>query len=142
AVRYQTGCQGQNSCMRLHPILISVLVTSVLLGVVFRLFGLDTKAYWFDETFTSLRISGFTDHELIEKFQLTNDLVSAGDLRKFQMPQPGRTVADTVKGLAIEEPQNAPLYFVVAKLWADTTNGSIYSTRLLAALFSLLVLPL
>jgi uncharacterized membrane protein len=123
-------------------ILKSVLIVATLIGIVFRFYHLDTKAYWFDETFTSLRISGFTDKELVEDVRANGGLVSAGELRKYQSPQPGRTVIDTVRGLAIEEPQNPPLYFAAARLWANVAGSSIAATRLLAALFSLLVLPL
>jgi uncharacterized membrane protein len=117
-------------------------VAAAVLGVIFRLSALDTKAYWFDETFTSLRISGSTDHELIDVFRKTNDFVSAHELQKFQEPRTGRNAVDTVRGLALEEPQNPPLYFVMARLWAEIAGGSIYWTRFLTALLSLAVLPL
>ena len=128
--------------MRQSPILALAIVAAVVLGVFFRFFNLDKKAYWFDETFTSLRISGSTDREVVEKYRGRTEIVPASELRKFQSTRPDRTVIDTVKGLAIEEPQNPPLYFVAAKLWADLVGGSVYSTRLLTVLFSLLVLPL
>jgi uncharacterized membrane protein len=120
----------------------SVAVIAVILGIFFRFFALEKKAYWFDETFTSLRISGFTDRELVERFRQISDVVSVGDLLKFQAPQPSRTVLDTVRGLATEEPQNPPLYFIIARFWAEIAGGSIFSTRLLPALLSLLALPM
>jgi uncharacterized membrane protein len=123
-------------------ILKLVLIGATLMGIFFRFYHLDTKAYWFDETFTSLRISGFTDKELVEGIRANGGLVSASDLRKYQTVQPGRTVVDTVRGLASEEPQNPPLYFAAARLWADVAGSSISATRLLPALLSLLVLPL
>jgi uncharacterized membrane protein len=119
-----------------------VIVLAIALGVFLRFFALDRKGYWFDETFTSLRISGFTDREIVERYRATNDVVPARELRRFQSSQPDRTVIDSVRGLATEEPQNPPLYYVAAKLWADIAGSPIYSTRLQAALFSLLVLPL
>ena len=128
--------------MRRQPILTLAIATAVILGVFFRFFALDKKAYWFDETFTSLRISGFTDQEVVEKYRGMDHVVPASELKKFQSTQSERTVIDTVKGLAIEEPQNPPLYFVAAKLWADVAGSSVYSTRLLPAILSLLVLPL
>lgn len=128
--------------MRRQTILTLAIATAVILGVFFRFFALDKKAYWFDETFTSLRISGFTDREVVEKYRGMDRVVPAGELKKFQSTQSERTVVDTVKGLAIEEPQNPPLYFVAAKLWADMAGSSVYSTRLLPAILSLFVLPL
>src|SRR5271166_5141917 len=117
--------------MRRLPILTLAIAAAIILGVFFRFFALDKKAYWFDETFTSLRISGSTDREVVEKYRGRTDIVRAGELRKFQSPRSDRTVIDTVKGLAIEEPQNPPLYFVAAKLWADMAGSSVYSMRLL-----------
>jgi uncharacterized membrane protein len=123
-------------------ILKSVLIAATLMGIFFRFYHLDTKAYWFDETFTSLRISGSSDKELVEGIRANGGLMSASQLRQYQIAQPGRTVIDTVRGLAIEEPQNPPPYFAAARLWADLAGSSISATRLLPALFSLLVLPL
>jgi uncharacterized membrane protein len=117
------------------------LIVAVVAGVFFRFLHLDTKAYWFDETFTSLRISGHTDRELLQNVQASGGVMTPGELRKFQTPQPHRTVVDTVRGLAIEEPQNPPLYFAAARLWASLAGGSIAATRFLPALLSLLVLP-
>jgi uncharacterized membrane protein len=135
------GGNGNNR-MRQQKIFITVAILLILLGVFFRFFALDRKSYWFDETFTSLRISGYTDQETVQRYLATNETVAAGELRKFQSPQSNRTVLDTVRGLAAEEPQNPPLYYIAAKLWADVAGSSIYSMRLLPALFSVLVLPL
>jgi uncharacterized membrane protein len=128
--------------MRQQPILTLAVVAAIVLGVFFRFSALDKKGYWFDETFTSLRISGFTDREVVEKYRGRAGIVPAGELRKFQSPRSDRTVIDTVKGLAIEEPQNPPLYYAAARLWADVAGSSVYSMRLLPAILSLLVLPL
>ncbi|HVR56229.1 MAG TPA: glycosyltransferase family 39 protein [Pseudolabrys sp.] len=128
--------------MRRQHILTLAIATAVILGTFFRFFALDKKAYWFDETFTSLRIAGFTDREVVEKYRGIDRVVPASELKEFQSTQSGRTIMDTVKGLAVEEPQNPPLYYVAAKLWADVAGSSVYSTRLLPAILSLLVLPL
>jgi uncharacterized membrane protein len=119
-----------------------VMLIAISLGVFFRLFNIDGKSYWFDETFTSLRISGFTDSEAVRRFSGVDDFVRSGELRAFQSWQPSRTVIDTISGLATEEPQNPPLYYLAAKLWAEEAGNSVFSTRLLAAIFSLLSLPL
>ena len=34
------------------------IVLALILGVFFRFFAPDKKGYWFDEVFTSLRVSG------------------------------------------------------------------------------------
>jgi uncharacterized membrane protein len=127
--------------MKKQVILKMILVIAVMFGIVFRFVALDKKAYWFDETFTSLRVSGFTDSEAVDTYRATTNVATVGELRKFQLPQPDRGVGYTVRGLALEEPQNPPLYFAAAKLWADAFGGSVYSMRLFPTLLSLFVLP-
>ena len=38
----------------------------LVVGVFFRFANLDAKVYWHDETYTSLRISGYTVNETIK----------------------------------------------------------------------------
>ena len=42
-----------------------LVIVLIVLGVFFRFINIDRKVYWFDETFTSLRISGYTEKEAI-----------------------------------------------------------------------------
>jgi uncharacterized membrane protein len=51
------------------------------------------------------------------------------------------TVVDTVKGLALEEPQLAPLYFIATRFWVQLFGDSVAVTRSISAVFSLLALP-
>ncbi len=41
-----------------------IIVMLLMVGIFFRFFNLDRKVYWHDETFTSLRISGYTVNEV------------------------------------------------------------------------------
>jgi uncharacterized membrane protein len=46
--------------------------------------------------------------------------ISVEDLqRKYQQINPEKTWLDTVKGLATEEPQLSPLYFILARFWVS-----------------------
>jgi uncharacterized membrane protein len=46
--------------------------------------------------------------------------ISVEDLqRKYQQINPEKTWLDTVKGLATEEPQLSPLYFILARFWVQ-----------------------
>ena len=128
--------------MSVRRLFIGILIIVALVGAFLRVFALDRKSYWFDETFTSLRISGSTDQEIVRKFSNSSELAKPSELRKYQSPQVDKSAIDTVTGLAVEEPQNPPLYYVAARLWAGWFGGSVYETRLLPALISLLVLPL
>jgi uncharacterized membrane protein len=109
---------------------------------VCRFASLDVKAYWYDEAFTSLQISGYSPSDAKGDI-LTGRQISISDLKKYQNADSssGKTVADTVHGLAIVEPQLTPLYFIAARLWAQWFGSSAAAIRGLSVLFSLLTLP-
>lgn len=118
-----------------------LVLVLLLLGILFRTANLDARGYWFDECFTSLRISGYTFAEykqtILEKREFGVDT-----LLKFQQPS-DRDFNSTVVGLATEEPQLTPLYFIAARFWVQLfgTQGDIVAvTRSLSAVISLFVL--
>jgi uncharacterized membrane protein len=118
-----------------------VIITCLVLGIFFRFVNPDGKVYQYDETFTSLRISGYTETEAVQA--LTDaQLVTVADLQKYQMPNSEHSVVDTVKGLAVEEPQLTPLYFGLMQFWTSLFGGSVASVRTLTAIFSVLAFPL
>lgn len=116
------------------------LLIILLLGVFFRFFHLDYKLYWIDETFTSLRISGYTKSEMVAELA-QGKVFDIKDLYQYQAASPQKNILGTIKGLATEEPQHPPLYFVMARVWGRLFGNSVAITRTLPALISLLVLP-
>ncbi|WP_017717323.1 glycosyltransferase family 39 protein [Kamptonema formosum] len=118
-------------------LLIAVLLA---VGIFFRFFNLDGKFYWYDEVFTSLRISGYTEAEAVQQVA-RGQVITIEDLQKYQRPNPEKSVTDTIKGLAQEEPQLTPLYFVIARFWVQGFGHSVAVTRSLSALISLLAFP-
>lgn len=126
---------------RVHPKGLTVLLMIVIgLGVCFRFINLDRKLFWHDEVYTSMRAAGYTRQEIdTELFQ--NNFATAPDLQKYQQIKPNSTVADTVRSLAAEDPQHPPFYFIMARLWMQAFGSSMFASRLLPALLSLLSLP-
>lgn len=117
-----------------------LVIVLFVLGVFFRFVNIDRKVYWFDETFTSLRISGYTEKEAIA--QLCNSQqIGVEDLQKYQHPTPEKTLTDTLKSLALEDPQHPPLYYVMTRFWVQWFGSSVAIARTLTALFSALALP-
>ncbi len=117
-----------------------LVIVLLALGVFFRFDNLDGKVYWFDETFTSLRISGYTMSEAMA--QLCNgQQIGVEDLQKYQRLAPEKTLADTIKSLALEDPQHSPIYYVLARFWAQWFGSSVAVIRSLSAIISLLVFP-
>ena len=108
-------------------------------GVVLRGVNLEQKLFWYDEAFTMLRISGHTEAEAVQAIP-AGQVIGVEQLAPFQ--QLGeRGVIDTVRGLAQEEPQHTPLYFVLVRLWAQIFGDSITAIRSLSVLAGLLTLP-
>ena len=121
--------------------LMSLLAIGVLLGIGFRFFELDRKLYWHDEAYTSIRAAGFTRQEIDDKL-FQNRIVAAPELQKYQRIKPGSTEADTIRSLALEDPQHPPLYFLMARWWMQQFGSSLTASRSLPAILSLLSLPL
>jgi uncharacterized membrane protein len=117
-----------------------LIVVFLLLGLFFRFVNIDKKFYWYDEVFTSLRISGYTQTEVLREIG-NGQIVKAQDLMKYQSPTSEKKIGDTIKSLAIEEPQLPPLYFLAVKYWVQIFGDAPAVTRSFSALISLLVFP-
>ena len=121
--------------------LINLLAIGILLGIGFRFFELDRKLYWHDEAYTSIRAAGFTRQQIDDEL-FQNRIIPAPELQKYQQIKPGSTEADTIRSLALEDPQHPPLYFLMARWWMQQFGSSLIASRTLPALLSLLSLPL
>ena len=118
-----------------------VLLALLALGICFRFTALDRKIYWHDEVYTSFRAAGFTRGE-IDQTLFQNRFVEVPELQKFQSIKPDSSSLDTLRSLVTEDPQHPPLYFVTARYWMQQFGSSIFASRLLPALISLVSLPL
>ncbi|MEG3991006.1 glycosyltransferase family 39 protein [Microcoleus sp. S28C3] len=127
---------------RLHRISLKVLIVVILItGIFFRFTNLDRKVYSFDESITSLRISGYTWTEMVQQ-DFQGKTISVADLQqKYQQINSEKSWLDTVKGLATEEPQLSPLYFILARFWVQLFGPQVATVRSLSAWISLLVFP-
>ncbi|NJO72900.1 MAG: hypothetical protein HC833_03495 [Leptolyngbyaceae cyanobacterium RM1_406_9] len=110
------------------------------LGIFFRGTALGQKLYWYDEAFTSLRISGYSEADVMQQ-AFHGEEITPQELLKFQHPNAEKGLWGTVQGLAQEEPQHPPLYYTVVRLWAQTVGSSAATVRSLSVIFSLLVFP-
>ncbi len=117
--------------------LISVLL---VLGIFFRFVNIDRKVYWIDEAFTSIRVSGYTEQEIVKNLSEAH-VIGINELQKYQRLNLEKGLIDTVKSLKLEDPHHPPLYYVMARFWAQVFGSSVAAMRSLPALFSLLALP-
>ena len=117
-----------------------LIIAVLVLGIFFRFANLDRKYYGVDETYTSLRVSGYTEAEIIKQISYQK-ITSPSDLQKYQQINSEKTLSDTLNSLAAEDPQHPPLYYVLARQWAQWFGSSVAAMRSLAAVISLLVFP-
>ncbi|MEO6863321.1 MAG: glycosyl transferase family 39, partial [Microcoleus sp.] len=118
-INQDTSINSQNSRW-----LTSLLAIGILLGIGFRFFEIDRKLYWHDEVYTSIRAAGFTRQQIDDEL-FQNRIVPAPELQKYQRIKPGSTAADTIRSLALEDPQHPPLYFLMARLWMQQFGSSV-----------------
>ncbi|MEM8502138.1 MAG: glycosyltransferase family 39 protein [Cyanobacteria bacterium P01_D01_bin.1] len=118
----------------------------IALGIVFRISNLAQPVYWVDEVATSMRVSGYTQAEVTEQVA-TGLPISVAELQRFQSIRPSaegtpanRPFANLMRVLA-QSPEHAPLYFILARVWAEIFGGSVAAMRSLSVLFGLLGLP-
>jgi uncharacterized membrane protein len=125
----------------LHLTSLQFLIAVLLvLGIFFRFANIDRKVYWLDETFTSIRVSGYTESELVKSFSQPH-VTSIEALQKYQRPNPEKSFIDTIRSLELEDPHHPPLYYLMARLWAQVFGNSVTAMRMLPALISILALP-
>ncbi len=110
---------------------------AIAIGLWLRVDGLGTKVYGFDETITSLRVSGHAMREY-EAFVRDGRPHAAADLRHFQTADPATGSGATVATLAAEDPQHPPVFYLLER-WSSAVFGdSIAGRRALAAIFAVL----
>jgi uncharacterized membrane protein len=131
----------------------SLILCCLIAGLILRCVHLGDKVYWYDEAFTQLRISGYTEAEAVQALtsqqadplepQLPDSLrlFDPSAFQPYQQFNPDRGVIETIRGLALEEPQHTPLYYGLARLWAGWFGDSIATVRSLSVLLSSLALP-
>jgi uncharacterized membrane protein len=110
------------------------------MGILFRFFNIEGKVYWHNETYTSLRISGYTTTQV--KQQIFNgQVIDKESFALFQGVNSDKSLNDTIMTLVMEDSQHPPLYYVIARLWLAIFGNSVTAIRSLSALMSLLIFP-
>ena len=119
------------------------LITIIVSGITLRCIHIDGRLYWGDEIFTSLRIAGYGSAEL--KQELVNkSIANVTDLMVYQQPNFIRGLGGTLQGLITEEPQHAPIYFLLANIWTywfQDFSNSVLVVRSFSVFISLLSFP-
>lgn len=121
---------------------ILILATiAVIFGLFFRVHAVDRKIYGFDETATQLRVAGRT-LPTYERDLRANRFDSLDSIRThYQLVQPASRADSTIRSLVIDDPQHAPLYFLLERQW-QAVGTSISAWRSLGVLIGLVLLPI
>jgi uncharacterized membrane protein len=126
---------------RVSPWLLATVALAVLLGVFFRVYGLDHKVFWEDEILGTLHMQGYTEADVVEA---SPRLVNAAAVQRYlRAPSSDehRPLAATIRSLAIEDPLHPPLYYLAGRLWEQVFGSSAAAIRSLSAVFGVLTLP-
>lgn len=117
-----------------------LIIFLLTMGILFRFFNLDSKVYCHDETYTSLRISGYRTTEVKQQI-FNNRVITKESFAQFQGANQQKSLNDTIMNLAKEDPYHPPLYYIIARLWMEIFGNSVTAIRSLSACISLLVFP-
>jgi uncharacterized membrane protein len=116
-----------------------LFITVMALGLFFRIAHLDQKFYWVDEVATSMRLSGYTHHSIIQAL-VDGPIVTAQDLQRYQFPNPEIPLAQVLHNHALED-AHSPLFFLALRGWVQTFGHSLLALRSLSVIISILMLP-
>ena len=116
-------------------------ITLVVVGLLFRFSGLGSKVFWWDETHTGRAIAGSFWSEILEDI-FDGQVHTRDEILVHQFPREGRTTVTTVKVLVWEDPEQTPLYFVLARAWVKVFGPSTTILRAFSAFLSIISFPL
>jgi uncharacterized membrane protein len=116
----------------------TVVAIALVWGYLIRFSDLGSNLYWEDETFTALRIAGYTREELTDEC-FHGQVVYPADLLKFQTINADRNLSDTVASL--RDDTHPPLYFVMLRLWTERFGSATTTMRAFSAAVGLLLVP-
>lgn len=118
----------------------ALLLAALFGGVALRFVGLGDRLVWHDEVFTRLFVAGQHAGAWFDDLY-AGEVQPVGRVQALQSLDPARTLADTARGLARDEPQHPPLYYLLARLWVGALADGIGTLRLLTASLSLAGFP-
>lgn len=121
----------------LHTLGLGLLV---VLSIFFRFYHLEQKLLWHDELATRVFAAGYTVDEW-KAALYTGEIFDVAEVQRFQHLNPDRSVGAAIRGLAQDDPQHPPLYYILARIWVVLFGDRIATLRALSAIVSLLSIP-
>ena len=124
----------------LRPFMVGTVALAILAGVVFRFIGLEQGLLWHDEVATRIFAAGYNPHEWREVL-FTAEVFNLSDVLHYQARNDDRSLWQAITGLAADDPQHPPLYYVLIRAWSGLFGNSIGALRTLSAISGMLMLP-
>ncbi|MBN2885963.1 MAG: glycosyl transferase family 39 [Chromatiaceae bacterium] len=121
------------------PALLGLLLATLILGGLLRLYNLDHLLIWHDEVFSLMRVFGH-DHGAVRQAIFSAQLLSPDDLLLFQQPSPALGWSATWQALR-SHPEHAPLYYLLGRALSALPLEPIVALRGLSAVCGLLLIP-
>jgi len=115
------------------------LLVLLILGIGLRSAQLDQRIFWVDEVATAVRISGYTEAEVIAAVA-NGTAQTPPDLWQYVQGNQRRSPRATLQAL-VQSPEHAPLYFLLARQWTALWGRTPEALRSLSVLLSILTLP-
>jgi uncharacterized membrane protein len=113
-----------------------IVFLAIACGTAFRIVHAESRLFWGDEGYTALRVSGHSMAQFRSIF--SGSVYPTAAILRYQQFDPNTSYADTVEGIATEEPQHTPIFYVLERAWANLFGSSIPSLRAVAMIFSLI----
>ena len=117
----------------------AAIVLLLSASVFFRFYGLEQKLLWHDEMATRVFAAGHTVDEWKDVL-FTGEIFDVAEVEKFQRHEPKKSIAESVREMAEDDPQHPPLYYLLARVWVGIFGDAIGTLRALSAVASLLTL--
>jgi len=121
--------------------IVAIAILAITLGTFFRCYHLDWKVYNGDEVYSSLRMLGDAEASLVREAPRLHEVRALWAILHPTPPAGANGPVAVLRGLAREEPQQAPLYFELGHIWVGLFGNSVAAIRSISAVAGLLGLP-
>lgn len=118
----------------MRRIVVLIAIVAIVAGAAARFWGLETRTFWVDEAFSSLRITGHTYADVTALFD--GRVHEAKQLASMQ--EASRGIGATISSVLHEEPQRGLVYYVAAALWSRAFGTSIAAERSFSAILGII----
>jgi len=117
-----------------------LLAAVFALGVALRCWHLDDALLWHDEVATRVFATGHTPEAWLAALY-DGRVHTMEEVRRFQRYDGGFDVLPTITGLAKDDPQHPPLYYIAARAWVAAFGDSVSALRSLSVVTGVALLP-